>query len=386
MTDDAPSNPTPPDNSSFVEHLRLVHFTLIAACLILCIAVTSQRPSSATRAYEQATQLRRIQTIWHQGDWLVDFVAQRQAKITKGMHLPPYVELELADPHAAVDNFDQGSRQVIASPNWPNWWLFINTLSSSTFTDYGAHLNDNLADIIWIWDRLNESETLLIPTAVHGGWAIGSDNIAEIKDGMTPIESASSGANTLEISTRPGIILKYKNARLNPLSQKIYNLVSTNKNIQCYLLPQDLYIVVRAECVSEPVSLQASLTDSFPRRADIDIPPVGDFSQSFPDVADLAKHLKGLSLGDLQTFFHNEMNKSGETIELPGVKLPAEDVTSWGIVILIMLEGYFFVVFREFSYRVRLDDKAWNVPWIGISSDNISSAALSPRFWRCSPQ
>jgi hypothetical protein len=112
MTDDARSNPSPPDNSSFVEHLRLVHFTLIAACLILCIAVTSQTRSSATRAYEQTIQLQRIQNIWAGGAWLDDFVVKRQATIPKGMHPLKLVELELADPNANIAGFDDHGTSV----------------------------------------------------------------------------------------------------------------------------------------------------------------------------------------------------------------------------------------------------------------------------------
>jgi hypothetical protein len=60
--------------------------------------------------------------------------------------------------------------------------------------------------------------------------------------------------------------------------------------------------VVRAECVSEQVSLQSSLTNGLRPP----FPPLGDFTQSFPDVADLAKHLQTLSIKDLQIFFHTE--------------------------------------------------------------------------------
>jgi len=88
MTDNSESGSTPADNSGFVEHLRIVHFTLIAACLILCIAVTSQTRSSSRRAYEQTIQLQRIQALWHNGQWLDDFVAQHQAMTADRMQLP----------------------------------------------------------------------------------------------------------------------------------------------------------------------------------------------------------------------------------------------------------------------------------------------------------
>ena len=131
--------------------------------------------------------------------------------------------------------------------------------------------------------------------------------------------------------------------------------------------------MVRAECVNEWVSLESSLTTGLPPP----VPPLGDFSQSFPDVADLAKHLEILSIKDLETFFHKEMARSGQTIELPAVKLPGEAVTSWGIVILVAIEAYFFAIFREFCCRVTPGDKAWTVPWLGISRDIVSKVTFS---------
>src|ERR1700730_5605170 len=106
MTENSESASTPAENSGFVEHLRIVHFTLIAACLILCIAVTSQTRSSATRAYEQTIQLQRIQTLWHNGQWLDRVVSQQQAITADRMQLPHLqdAELELADPKSVDFN------------------------------------------------------------------------------------------------------------------------------------------------------------------------------------------------------------------------------------------------------------------------------------------
>jgi hypothetical protein len=234
---------------------------------------------------------------------------------------------------------------------------------------------NSLRDIVRIWDLLSESRNLVFPTALRGGWIVTySGRILKIKTAL----AKGTSPPMLGLSTRQALLQDIAADLPKDTSdysvKKVYELLSDDKDVQCYFMNESsgLFIVVRAECVSERVSPEASLTMGLPPP----LPPLGDFSQSFPDVADLAKHLQTLSLDDLQTFFRTEMNRSGETIELPGVKLPGEAVTSWGIVILMMIEGYFFVVFREFSYRVRPDDTAWNVPWIGVSSDNISSGAF----------
>lgn len=74
----------------------------------------------------------------------------------------------------------------------------------------------------------------------------------------------------------------------------------------------------------------------------------------------------------LQTYLVAERNRSGEKAEFFGIKFPTESVTIWGIAILISVLGYFLAMFRDFSNRVTADDKAWNAPWVGISTEQLS--------------
>jgi len=85
----------------------------------------------------------------------------------------------------------------------------------------------------------------------------------------------------------------------------------------------------------------------------------------------LTKNLSGLSLGDLQLFVAAERKRSGEKIELIGAKLPQETVAIWGLAILLVITGYFWAIFRDFSKRVRPGDIAWKVPWIGTSAEIV---------------
>jgi hypothetical protein len=216
-----------------------------------------------------------------------------------------------------------------------------------------------------------------------GGWIIGADSSAtEIKDddvtldiniNPIPIESLFKENSMTLLLREDKETLTQTHTRADRMFEKMLQILSDDKASSCVLLARfiSLDIVLRAKCRSEDVLALSLLTSGIPSP-----PPIGDFSESFPDVADLAKHLQALPLKDLQTFFHGEMSRSGEKIELPGVKLPAQGITSWGIIIVLALEGYFFVVFRELSGRITSGDKAWDVPWIGISSDNVSRAAF----------
>jgi hypothetical protein len=131
-------------------------------------------------------------------------------------------------------------------------------------------------------------------------------------------------------------------------------------------------VVIRAECSNERISLQSILADGILPPGN----PLGEFSRSFPDLNELAKHLGALPLENLQTFFLAEKNRSGDKIEFPGVKLPGESITKWGLLILLTLEIYFCIVFRDFCHRVTPINQAWEVPWIGISPDMFARIAF----------
>jgi hypothetical protein len=157
-------------------------------------------------------------------------------------------------------------------------------------------------------------------------------------------------------------------------SAKVAASYINRDNSSCYLyyaFPGGRY-VLRADCASEPLHLQSLFVKelSSPR------PGPGDFSHSFPNVDDLARHLTGLSLGDLQIFIAAERRRSGEKIELFVAKVPQDAVAVWGIAILLAITAYFWAVIRDFAFRVTPGDVAWNVPWIGTSTETVSRVGV----------
>src|SRR6266436_2078576 len=400
MSEDGASSATSADNSSFVEHLRLVHFTLIAACLIISIAITSQPPSSAARAYEQTNQLLRIRDIWQSGEWLRNFVAQQQAIISPrlGFAAPSFAPFQVVyPPESSTMKFDEQVNNVLVRIQPIYWRPGAAQLTKGVANQSRIGTNalekddipfDDLAAAIRIWNRLDVFRSLLVPTKMLDGWlgAFAFDmhtkrrvgvvlNLKEKSTGITPKDKPIFILQP-ELLLREDLITLLQNDPYisdEPLTVDIYKELSklvSDVDTQCFFFHHPR-IVLRAECGSATVSPQSTLANAISPT-----PPPGDFSQSFPDIDDLAKHLAGLSLQDLQTFFRAEKDRSGDKIELPGVKLPGEAVTSWGVAILLVIEGYFCVVFRETSQRLTPEDKAWNVPWIGISRDGPSGIAF----------
>jgi len=84
MTDkESTSGEARANHSSFIEHLRLIHFTLCLTCLIAIIAVAAKSPSSAQRAYYQTNLLLKLQARWNGRKWLDSIADERMVKRPK---------------------------------------------------------------------------------------------------------------------------------------------------------------------------------------------------------------------------------------------------------------------------------------------------------------
>jgi hypothetical protein len=395
-----------PDTSDFVEHLRLVHFTWIAASMITLIAITSQETSSAARAYTQTNDLLKASSRWHFGLWATSLITQRRQTVFQSKNIVERqkVSLEVVTPTR--------TQEVEFSADLKGSWRLADIGSQGDGKSIGKDLripdNDdnakrelspnfnNLDGAMKIWDRLNRFQYIVFVNDLKAGWYVqlyGSHQPVSIAPSQNPTSSLGDSRTEITLGN-PGLLLRqdlldtlkrgpwlYGDARLAVSGQTsdpyvdAYNtllkLVSDDKQADCYYFDRDHMIVLRAECVVDYFPLQLALTDGL-----IPATPLGNFARSFPDVEELAKHLSELSLSDLQTFFLAEKNRVGDKVEFPGVKVPGEAITSWGLIIIVALLAYFGIMLREFSLRVTPDDNAWKVPWIGASRDILSRTAF----------
>ena len=381
MTDEAEgAYPEKNDSSGFVDHLRLVHLTLCLSCLVTIIAVSSKELSSASRAYQQTATLLRVQSQWQNGQWLREFAAPRQKssdiiRFTAGQSGADRYALRPLNAHVSrrYARFD---------------WFALASDSNDASTALRPDSTDTiktLADAQTIWDELYLYRNAVELIGLHDGWSItGSGTVSPIKPSQSGVVAVEKHANEdvratdfAELLLRTDL-LSFLEKDQDEAKRAAQQLVKPD-NSRCYLLsreaspaPLPRYMIFRAECSSSPADLQELLTKGIEP-----LPPPGSFSSSFPDVAELAKNLKTLSLPELLTYFKAEEDRAGKKIELTGVKLPALSVSYWGTGIMFAMVIYWLSVFRDFAERATAGDKAWTTPWIGTSTEALSRAAFA---------
>jgi hypothetical protein len=97
----------------------------------------------------------------------------------------------------------------------------------------------------------------------------------------------------------------------------------------------------------------------------------GAFSTSFPDLYLSAKGLEFLNLDDLGKHIDEQM-RNEEVFEAFGLKIPAQQVTSWGTLLIVSIQLYLYLYLRDLKRPVRQSDPGWEVGWIGMNASLLA--------------
>jgi len=335
------------NHSSFVEHLRLVHFTLCLTCFIAIIAVTAKSSSSAQRAYDQSNLLLKLQTKWDGGKWLDNLASERS------VHNPAF--------EAKVEATGNPPRSFLFRPAGAgtplerySWFAFAKA-DKGGLTALKPHVGKsftNIEDAETVWNMLGEFQYVVTPSLVHDGWMIKPTVVDAKLNGGAPVAiSPRTDSQTGDVAVTRWFLVSgveeymafegeaFRTAALD---------VMKNRKATCYFIaiargkvnpnnsfrrPFQAFIMLPAECKVEKIDLRQLLGNSV-LSAEF---PLGDFKHSFPDASDLGRNLKTLKLAELRDYFQAEQDRAGDKVELPLIKLPAESVAYWGTATIFLL-------------------------------------------------
>lgn len=59
------------------------------------------------------------------------------------------------------------------------------------------------------------------------------------------------------------------------------------------------------------------------------------------------------------------------------MKIPAQEVTTRGTIILFSIPIYLFLTLKELALRFHSDDPGWETPWIGVYGSTFSRILFS---------
>jgi hypothetical protein len=262
------------ENTNFVEHLRLIHFTLLAACLAALIAITSTAPSYLARSAEETRRLRMLSEKWQGGDWLQKVIVDKKSEMTQSAAaVLPKDALRYKDPSAftILIRFpvpgDQPGAARFSDGGSQSWLLLATGLGNNGHALTSHEMSfKTVADAQAVWNTHDRYRYIATLSKVGEGWYITAGGVSTDLKFDTP--NKTGPLQHLYLFLRDDIRDHLASRRSEMSNAALRNINNDSSN--CYLYASDkqqgLY-VLRAECASQIIDLQAFFVKTLPPRS-----------------------------------------------------------------------------------------------------------------------
>ncbi len=370
-------------SKDFVEHLRLVHFALVAVSVGLILLVLSAKSYNPATALRQVQEIILLQKSWSP-QWLLEniipsrdnvaaFYSLNEAKEARypsversdniritykpGQHVLGTVYWKRGSPQSTSSFVFVFPESSLVMPRWLSAQDSILGNQPDPFLPGGVP--QTLSGFHTWWDILQRPSTVDIPTEVcPTGGIIGENTVI----GDAQHKNLGSFVVLSENSTvdSPANLQRVELLVGRPSDSRQIGYIGdlpTKKKEQAFFafgkIPQ---LVVNQE----------KLTKLFPNWHP------GSFDTTFRDLDRAGHELGVLDLMQVKTIISDDAPKGVEVFEVFGMKLPSALINSWGPVIVLAVQLYFFVYLRQLSGNLHPDDAGWDVPWIGMDQSSLA--------------
>lgn len=336
-------------SKDFVEHLRTVHFTLIAVAvgLILILSRTN------SPALAQIRQIVALKEEWPPGDLESLPQARRvhlpgeEWKTIVARSLPwnriRYVEIEF-DKNSEPPS-DVPRRLAFRSPIWEPIGPYGDWEKVAEFPKTVSAFRD------W-WYALQIPHPCFFPTEIEDEGTLKS---AKVKGEVVRfrVKDPDVGTDSVDLQNVPDL------RWVSPPPKSWFRATA----------PFSVYQVPVTEVVK--VSLDQDAVVAIARGHGWNWTQ-GPFEKSFSALAQETSGLEAEDLEQVEKVVAERLSNRSEQFEAFGMKFPITQVTVWGTVILLGVQLYFFLYLQQLSGKLGHNDPGWDVPWICLSQSFLA--------------
>jgi hypothetical protein len=369
-------------SKDFVEHLRTVHFGLVSVSLAL-ILLLSSRPYDPRSAASQVDEVARIYEYW-QGEpnsqTMLD-IAPRETDLSAGeeedsvSELGGEIEFTTIAEYAsktAEHGKTKAFRFHLARPN-----LFECNVGSTE-----EHPAPSPSD------PTGKKEPFLVvnePSYLQIERQEPPPNIKFFASWWNSLEKHSLVIDRVSSISIPGQIFEGEN-KIGML-RFAHDSNNTSADVKldfldgCQADPKQGIVIAgfqgtarfmfNVNEIGRQVITQESLHETFRN-----VKP-GLFDQTFPDLFKATRTREDDDFNTVAAQVRDEASRASEAFEAFGIKFPSEQVTRWGMMLLIGVQLYFFLYLRQLSSRLKPDDPGWDVPWMAMDDSRLARGLLA---------
>jgi hypothetical protein len=376
-------------SKDFVEHLRTIHFALMAVSVGLVAVAMAHPTGPLDRALKQLGEIKKLvdgdrpsrhfyAPSANYSDWVLEWaetqVRRAIASNKYGFHVP---EEQLIRAHGEVLSSavwcesDTGTREYDTSGEWaiigsadrekldrafvrtdiPNEGVVVETRS------LGIPPDMKLDDFKKLWDFLGQEMDVVVPLSQSSKVFLWN-----AKDGRWDEYKCKAPTGGMYVSAFLDIGLVSDRERWAKLARRVgdepprYGYVSGDNTV----------FISLDEFQSVPFNGQMWFLSKMPGWTG------GRFPDTFPELDQLSTGTSGQSLDTVKRILETKRNETGDNFEFSGVKIPTEIVMRFGILLVLGVQIYFLAHLIELSKRLQPSDEGWEVAWIGVYNHGLA--------------
>ncbi|HEY2498952.1 MAG TPA: hypothetical protein VGK24_17955 [Candidatus Angelobacter sp.] len=352
------------NSQDFVEHLRTVHFALLASCIALFVVLTSPTPADFGKAEAALGEINDIATTWNPHLMKAAFDRKENEIAAQCNKELPSV---YADDGSKIYLFKFERTQFLRESR-AKWYFLTNYFEgldgvSSPASSFQSP--PNLAKFRELWDS---SFTVLCPTGVGDQAQFSQPNQTSSYLALQPFPNKLPP----ELAAKPRVDVKLT---------AVMQLAKTGSKAYGEEVPVFAggYNDGRRFVTIETPASWITPTDKVRWRDEIILARPNshlvhaDFKSAFPELAAVAKDdIQDMRLGDLSKLLGIEMNFAKVSFEAFGIRFPAENTSRWGVLLVLGIQLYFWLHFREYRKR----SPGSSIAWIGAYGDRVSRSVF----------
>lgn len=365
-------------SKDFVEHLRTVHFTLIALCLGLIILALFPSKSDIKVAHDQVLEILEVTNKWD--DSIVERDVAEFVRSNSAQHGVAFREIE--KNNNAIGNFSLSVEGTSYGPMLAYPWIIESTipeeLASPQFEAgyFRIKRPQSIKSFQRLWDSALDNVTVVLAGLPEDCYAV-----AQYQDQPVPGITETSPKGQIKQLTckvsqftrvdKPKIYLRFRTVD-RMLDQPFAipgqadwgfeffgaGAIFTEKNVN---YGPEVISPLR-HVVKIAFDEHQSLTKESPKwSAKHNL----HFKDAFRELTAVDEPFAESTIGSAERILAAEMKREGDALEAMGLKIPAELAVRFGILLVLGVQLYMWIHLHEFGNRAERD-AGFEVAWIGV--------------------
>ena len=378
------------DLTNVVQRLRMVHFTLLLACILTLLPTMVGRRGEVSEAHLQLQKIQAMRNSWDR--WTQKFSLEQINWLrTLGIQwLAPAPELAYIDSPTLT----QAGLQ-----HTPGYVLGVRLVGVPLY--FHLHVRGRPSELVLAvpYGELNVSDVfpLEISFPAESSGAPPFTTLAEFREcwagarlpmvtflhrfspvAYLVVDGGIRSELRLQEKKQANGTKDFQRNRLGgcldldlALIHKYVRDTGFNEFFCADYAPGHLVIPADLRTVRVPTDLRQWLIKEF----DVD-GAGGDFSKMFPELDKVASILETLDTDRIDQILRAELARQGDRVQFLGISLPEPAMASWGMIIVLATHIYFWLHLRTFkknAWRSSSTLDASRHAWIGLYNDRWAS-------------